>query len=880
MSLLNEAKKISNENEKSSREDQMISLLYSFKKNITSQDPFYPLNNLLSKNNSYGWQSCRFCSYPQEIVVDFHSYVNIKLINLLMHEKKIPTIIEFVNCVPKPMGQKNSYSKNNIYYTNKSIGFIKLSSNEETNFKARELRKVHVDIFTKRLKLILHKNYSNSFNLFCQVGIISLNFMGYIVPDETEIENDKLNNSELLLDEDIDDLDEKIIFEKMDQSSKEKLKLLINDLNEKRRMEEYEECKIIKNKIDNLKKLAMKIYNLENYKNQFSAKNDFENSQKFKNEIEKLKKRIDSDDFDINININNSKFNTINTDLPFKNNFNNSNNNSNNDTGKVFYKKLRSNNINKMNRNNYNYNYNNSIKLSQSQLDMLNNSENNYDDVVLPTIQKKINTNLSSINLVDNSGNSYENINSNSNSFGAVESFNDKNEKFNLKDLPPPEDMTEDTKNKFKLIIDLFGEDIFKKIFSKHIQHKVMGFQELNKEVTESIINIKGTTQETNKYIVNLINIFFIFLDDRRPMLVSESLELFINVLKGIKGRSSSNKTEYDFKITKRLLNRIRNKLNHISRTVRAKAEELYSYMLISNFCEYYPLITELVESDVDNFYKKIGMNDRTDLNLGKCINNIMSKGGMSNIKIDSTKELIVTKMNIFMKIFSDIESHKGNKTLNEKIFPKELVGDFIIINVDHPKKEVRFVTKIVLLQYVHIFGKEILYKLRYFVGSKELNKLFQDSPELLEIFSGIEEEEKKYKEIRMTKYKNYLERKIIFDDKIKNLGYDLNNMSLFYKKNVQLSPNYVNNDKYINLQNEIMKNVKEGKSLIKSSSQPEYKVSKKLKLKPINVNNDLKQVINEEQKESTTLHKKKKLKNKKTNIIDEAQIIENIKVN
>ena len=875
MSSLNEVKKISNENEKTSKEDQMISLLYSFKKNITSQDPFYPLNNLLSKNNSYGWQSCRFCSYPQEIVVDFHSYVNIKLINLLMHEKKIPTIIEFVNCVPKAMGEKNSYNKNNIYYTNKSIGFIKLSSNEETNFKARELRKVHVDIFTKRLKLILHKNYSNSFNLFCQVGIISLNFMGYIVPDETEIENDKLNNSDLLLDEDIDDLDDKIILEKIDQNSKEKLKLLINDLNEKRRMEEYEECKIIKNKIDILKKLAMKIYNLENYKNQFSAKNDFENSQKFKNEIEKLKKRINSDDFEVNdIIINNSKFNTINTDLLFKNNYNN-----NNDTGKIFYKKIRSNNINKMNRNNYNYN--NSIKLSQSQLDILNNSENNYDDVVLPTIQKKINnTNLSSINLVDNSGNSYENINSNSNSFGAVESFNDKNEKFNLKDLPPPEEMTEETKSKFKLIIDLFGEEIFKKIFSKHIQHKVMGFQELNKLVTENIIEIKGTTQETNKYIVSLINIFFIFLDDRRPMLVSESLELFINVLKGIKGRSSSNKTEYDFKITKRLLNRIRNKLNHISRTVRAKAEELYSYMLISNFCEYYPLITELVESDVDNFYKKIGVNDRADLNLGKCINNIMSKGGMSNIKIDSTKELIVTKMNIFMKIFSDIESNKGSKTLNEKIFPKELVGDFIIINVDHPKKEVRFVTKIVLLQYVHIFGKEILYKLKYFVGSKELNKLFQDSPELLGIFSDIEEEEKKYKESRMTKYKNYLERKIIFDDKIKNLGYDLNNMSLFYKKNNQLSPNFVNNEKYINLQNEIMKNVKEGKSLIKSLSQPEYKVSKKLKLKPI-ISNELKQMIKEEQKERTTQNKIKKLKKKKTSdIIDASQVVENTKVN
>ena len=880
MSLLNEAKKNTNENEKTSNNESLISLLYSFKRNITSQDPFYPLSNLIQKNNTYGWQSSRFCSYPQEIVVDFHSYVNIKLINLLMHEKKIPTMIEFINCIPKIMDTKNAYN-NNIYYTQKRIGFIKLSSNAETNYKARELRKVHVDIFTRRLKLILHRNYPNTFNLFCQVGIISMNFLGYIIPDEIDKDNVNLNYSELLLDEDINDLDENVVLEKMDQTSKEKLKLLINELNEKRINEQYEECKMIKRKIDLLKKLSMKIYHLENYKNQFSLINDFDKSQKIKNEIDTLKKKINTD-FEINNNnipINNSKFNTINTDLLFKNN-------NNNETAGIFYKKITNHNINKMNRNNYNYNH--SIKLSQSQMDMMNISENNYDnydDVVLPTIQKKINSNLSTINLINNSSNSFENINSN-NSIGNIESFKDKNEKFNLKDLPPPENITEETKNKFKILIDLFGEDIFKKIFSKHIQHKVIGFQELNKIVTEKIIQIKGTTSETNKYIVSLINIFFIFLDDRRPMLVSESLELFINVLKGIKGRSSSNKTEYDFKITKRLLNRIRTKLNHISRTVRAKAEELYSYMLISNFCEYYPLITELVESDVDNFYKKIGINDRSDVNLGKCLNNIMSKGGMSNIKIDSTKELIVTKMNIFMKIFSEYENNQGKKTLNEKIFPKELVGDFIIINVDHPKKEVRFVTKIVLLQYVKIFGKEILYKLKYFVGSKELNKLFQDSPQLLQIFSGIEEEEKKFQEIRMTKYKNYLERKLIFDDKIKHIGHDFNNISNFYKKNLQLNPNVINNDKYINYQNEIMKNIKEGKSLIKSSSQPEYKISGKLKLKPINVNNEVKPLVNEEQKEKekSEQNKKKKLKKKKTldkiEKIDASQILENTKIN
>ena len=843
MSII-EKKNKSNENEKKSKEDSMISLLYSFKKNITSQDPFYPLNNLLIKNNIYGWQSARFCTYPQEIVVEFHSYVNIKLINILIHEKKIPTLIEFVNCIPKNIENDSNTGRSSVYYINKSLGCIKLSPNTETNYKARELRKIHVNIFTKRLKLILHKNYANNFNIFCQVGIISMNFLGYIIEQEENKDNkkDKLNYSELNLEEDIDEFDDNLVLENMDEDSREKLKQLMIELNEKKEMEEYEECKIIKNKIDQLKKLSFKIYHLENYKNQFSARNDFDNSQKLKNDIDILRKRINNN-FDTNNNINNSKFNTINTDLLIHNNYNY----NKRDEEDIFKRKMKNNNIKN----------NNSLKLSQSQPDIFNISENKYDDIVLPTIQKKINTNLSSININNNSSNSFENYNSN-NSFAAIDSFKDKNEKFNLKDIPPPEDISDDIKNKFKMLIDLFGEDIFKQIFSKHIQHKVIGFQELNNQVTGKIIEIKGTTQETNKYIVSLINIFFIFLDDRRPSLVSESLELFINVLKGIKGRSSSNKTEYDFKITKRLLNRIRGKLNHISKTVRTKAEELYSYMLISNFCEYNSLITELVESDVDNFYKKIGIADRANINMGKCLNNILSKGGMSNIKIDATKELIVTKMNIFIKIFSDLENNKENKAINEKNFPKEIVGDFIIINVDHPKKEVRFVTKNVLLKYITIFGKDILYKLKYFVGSKELNKLFQDSPFLLKIFSEIEEEEKIIEEKKLTRYRNYLEKK---------LNYNSGNHSNNSKKNIQLNPINETNNK------------KEKKTLIKSSSQPEYKVPKKLKLKPINLKNEKNQVKNNEVKKIKNIIKNNK-KRKSLDKIDASQILENSKVN
>ena len=873
---MSDEKSKKSEKEKNIKDEPLMTLLYSFKKDITSQDPFYPLNNLITRNNIYGWQSSRFCSYPQEIVVDFLSYVNIKQINLLIHEKKIPTVIEFVNCLPKIMNLNNSNTEknSNIYYKNKNIGFIRLSPNTESNYKSREFRKIHINIFTKRLKLILHKNYTNAYNLFSQVGIISMNFLGYILPEEKSEEIEKLNFSEIMLEEDIDDIDEHLIYDKMDENTKEKMKQLLEELEEQKKREEYEECKNIKNKIDQLKKISFKIYQLENYKNQFSEKNDFDNSQKVKNQIEKLKQKINNEfnNENNNINIINStanKFNTINTDIIIQNN-----NNYNNEENIFSHRIKRYKNANN----------NNNLKLSQSQQDLSNISENKHDDVVLPTIQKKINTNLSTINLNNNSSNSFEFNNSN-NSIAVLESFREKNEKINLKDIPPPEDLTEEMKTKFNLLIELFGEEIFKKIFCRHIEYKIIGFQELNSQVTKRILEIKGSTQDTNKYIVSLINIFFIFLDDRRPSLVSESLELFINVLKGIKERSNSNKTEYDFKITKRLLKRIRSKLNHISKQVRTKAEELYSYMLISNFCEYNSIITELVESDVDNFYKKIGINDRANLNLGKCINNILSKGGMSNIKIDATKELIVTKMNIFLKIFSGIEKNKENKTLNEKNFPKDIVGEFIIINVDHPKKEVRFVTKKVLNQYILIFGKDILYKLKIFVGSKELTKLFQDSPELLKIFNEIEEEEKKLEEKKILKYRNYLENKFII--KRTNNNKTLNELNNFNKKNKLLNPlngtfdinNLGNNNIILPNVIDTNKNIKEGKTLIKSSSQPEYKVSKKIKLKPINPKKESSEIINEEpqNKDIPNLKKKIKLKKKSSRKMD---VLENSKVN
>lgn len=49
-----------------------------------------------------------------------------------------------------------------------------LSDNSQTDYKARELKSVHVDAVGCYLKLVIHKNHVNKYNLYNQVIIIHL----------------------------------------------------------------------------------------------------------------------------------------------------------------------------------------------------------------------------------------------------------------------------------------------------------------------------------------------------------------------------------------------------------------------------------------------------------------------------------------------------------------------------------------------------------------------------------------------------------------------------------------------------------------------------------------------------------------------------------
>ncbi|XP_076451911.1 centrosomal protein of 104 kDa-like isoform X2 [Babylonia areolata] len=120
-----------------------------------------------------GWQSSRFCLYPQDIVVKMEARSRLRKIQIFSHQFLIPTRIEFfVGDVPE--GTPSVLE--NARYTR--LGYVSLSDNEKTGYKARELKSVHVDAVGYFLRLNIHKNYINKHNLYNQVGIVAINVIG------------------------------------------------------------------------------------------------------------------------------------------------------------------------------------------------------------------------------------------------------------------------------------------------------------------------------------------------------------------------------------------------------------------------------------------------------------------------------------------------------------------------------------------------------------------------------------------------------------------------------------------------------------------------------------------------------------------------------
>lgn len=143
--------------------------------NCSSEDPEYPVSELLLQSpNCRGWQTKRFCQYPQTIMYELVEPTILKQISVLSHQSKITTKI----IIQTKVTADGDWSR---------LGYISLDSNASTNYQSRELKTVNVkSIHSQFLKFTIESNYVNNHNLFNQVGIISLCVYGDSLREQEE----------------------------------------------------------------------------------------------------------------------------------------------------------------------------------------------------------------------------------------------------------------------------------------------------------------------------------------------------------------------------------------------------------------------------------------------------------------------------------------------------------------------------------------------------------------------------------------------------------------------------------------------------------------------------------------------------------------------
>ncbi|VDD81478.1 unnamed protein product [Mesocestoides corti] len=141
---------------------------------VTSQDEKFPATQLNhSSVSTKGWRSAINCPYPQQIVIELEKPSRIRKIQILSHQFLIASKIEFF--VGDSCGEDTINMDTSRFHR---LGYVELSDNESTSYKARELKSVYVNTLGSCFQIFFYKNYANTENPFNQISIIALNFIG------------------------------------------------------------------------------------------------------------------------------------------------------------------------------------------------------------------------------------------------------------------------------------------------------------------------------------------------------------------------------------------------------------------------------------------------------------------------------------------------------------------------------------------------------------------------------------------------------------------------------------------------------------------------------------------------------------------------------
>lgn len=146
---------------------------------FSTNEKSFPVTNIKRRDKeNVGWSSVRYCHYPQEIFLKFSNFCDIKQINFLFNHQRIPSRVDIFAYCPDTLGEVK-FDVNRINFS--FVGHIVPTPHETPQ---RELKKVPFQggneiCHCLMLKLEFRENYPTKANQFNQVGLVSLEVLGW-----------------------------------------------------------------------------------------------------------------------------------------------------------------------------------------------------------------------------------------------------------------------------------------------------------------------------------------------------------------------------------------------------------------------------------------------------------------------------------------------------------------------------------------------------------------------------------------------------------------------------------------------------------------------------------------------------------------------------
>lgn len=139
----------------------------------TGEDLDHPARELSGSALGRGWQSPRFCSWPQELVLTLDRPSTLSSIQVLCHEYKIPRFVTiFVSSLPLNCTDPSTAVE-------RRLGHVRMDDNQRSSYQARELKTVQLDhISACSVRFVLDQCHVNEHNIYNQVGLMAINITG------------------------------------------------------------------------------------------------------------------------------------------------------------------------------------------------------------------------------------------------------------------------------------------------------------------------------------------------------------------------------------------------------------------------------------------------------------------------------------------------------------------------------------------------------------------------------------------------------------------------------------------------------------------------------------------------------------------------------